>query len=287
MFYILLKAAFIAVAFWWLSVRVDSGHILSILENANIWWLSLALLANLASLFASSIRATKYLEYYNYRLTYYDSIKMYMEAAFYSVALPGSIGGDGYRVTLLKVIHKVPTLHAIRIILCERLNGLYILSVLGLLLFWVSDIARIEVLQYLSSLLLLAATPVYVMIAIYMLGDKPSAIIRTLPLSITTQMLQVLMFYLVLRSFGIGDVPMIVNFCVLSIVASIASIAPISFGGLGVREIIFFYGLGYIERSSYAEQGVAFGVLLALVPALSALAGMLVLYAVRAHRSRK
>ena len=99
---LLLKLTLLAAAFWFVFRRISPGQIGRVLANAQPVWLGLA-----GALFAvSKWIAARRLNYFQravgVELSETANLRLYWLGMFYNLFLPGGIGGDGYKVLMLR-----------------------------------------------------------------------------------------------------------------------------------------------------------------------------------------
>jgi len=269
---LLFKLLIASIALYAVFTRVPINMVKGHITHADKPLLLLALLLQWASLLFSSLRSQHYLAYYGLRLKYVQTAAIYYIGAMFNIILPGGIGGDGYRMILLAKDHQFPKLTSLRVMLYERASGLYGLSLLCLILLpWTSFYQLGSLAQAIIILCLIMVTPCYFLGAKYILRDNIKIALKTAPLSLVIQLLQVISAICVIYALN-KNAPMleVKDYTALFLLASIAATIPISIGGAGLRELTFLYG---IEMLGYSD--LSFGVSIALTTfLLTTAAGM-------------
>lgn len=271
---IVLKLSFIGLAVWLITQKIDLRELQKIFTNANLYWVVLATLAAFISLSISSQRNRFYLSSYGLDLGRLEVFKLYMLGTFLNTFMIGGIGGDGYKIFLLKRRYNFPVKTALRVALYERTNGFYPLAMYFLLGVFFSSFA-IELEHKVASIILFViCTPVYLFGVKYILRDKIGIALRASLYSYAVQVLQVLMaifccFALGIYNFGVG-----IDFLTLFLFASLISFIPISIGGIGLRELTLLYGLQYLEMPELIPIGVSFAFLSFICPIMASLIGL-------------
>jgi len=87
------------------------------------------------------------------------------------------------------------------------------------------------------------------------------------------QLLQLLCAWTILASLSIDHA--VLEYLTLFLVSSVVAVLPLTIGGVGVRELTFLYGLGYIGEEP--SLGVTFSFLFFMITALSSLMGLFLL----------
>ena len=142
---------------------------------------------------------------------------------------------------------EMPTIQGIRLMVADRASGLCIILLVMFAALSLMDLSRITV--YSAPLLLLAAcvtVAAYVFFCRLLLRQNASTMLRSLPYSFIGQMLWVVTLLVILISLSDGAHG--VEYIVLYCAASIAGMLPFSVGGLGIKEMTYFYGATLIQR---------------------------------------
>lgn len=188
--------------------------------------------------------------FYHYAVAYgaaiilTDALRIYFKGIFFSIFLPGGVGGDAYRGTILHRHYGISVSHALRCCIAERASGLLALLTIGICFLalllrdqWIlSDTYRLFMIAQLCLL----------MGSCYILGVKKvtaegiSVSLKAMPYSFTAQLMQYVGFFAC--AFAIpGEVDAAV-YGSLFAASSFAAMIPISVAGVGLREAVFLYG---------------------------------------------
>ena len=92
----------------------------------------------------------------------------------------------------------------------------------------------------------------------------------TTALSVVLQVIQVVAAYVLL--LGLGSFENAWPFLLIFTLSSMLSVLPLSIGGIGLREVTFFYGAQWLQLDS--EMAVALSVLFFAINALVSLLGL-------------
>lgn len=240
------------------------------------------LLYNVAQLFSAQ-RMQYYYRCLGYTLSYRFSLMLYYVGMFYNLIFPGGIGGDAYRVYLLKRRSHIPVGDGIRLLFANRANGLYVLTILmlgftGAVGWQWGNPFFLPVLL----LLLVVTTLMYFWGARLFWGETTAMTLGALPMSVAVQVLTTASVIALWCAMGNPD--HLPEYILLFLAASIVGVLPISVGGLGIREFVFFYGAGIFNSVMHMpidpELGVALSLLFFAVSTVSALPGMVWLHRV-------
>ncbi|NOT50596.1 MAG: flippase-like domain-containing protein, partial [Chitinophagaceae bacterium] len=238
---LLLKIIVTAACLWYVSGKIDFAKAGTALKNANWFYLFLALIAFIISKLVAAIRLNIYFRNINIHLPASQNIKLYWLGMFYNLFLPGSIGGDAYKVILLTKKYKVPYKKTTAAVLLDRISGLsglvLILAVYGS--FVLKD-------DLYSALIITGA--ILSVVALYLilkfwLKDFTQSFFPALLMGVLVQASQVVCVYLIMAALNIP--PDANEYIFIFLVSSIVAILPLTIGGLGAREIVFLEGSKY------------------------------------------
>ncbi len=193
---------------------------------------------------------------------------------FYNLFLPGGIGGDGYKVYLIKKYFKTEGIKKIvTAAFLDRISGLIALVFLCLPLLM------------LTSIYLLFSDPginlgMFVLIGIYypiviLINRKifksfKKAFPATDFQSLLVQVSQLLCAFLILRGLGVHSFEF--DYLELFLISSVAAVLPLTIGGVGIRELVFIYGYKYLVVDK--NLAIAFTLTFFLITAISSLTGI-------------
>ena len=99
---LLLKIAITTACLWYVAGKIDVDRTWAVVKTADWTYLLLALPAFILSKIIAAIRLRIYFKNIELQLSQWQNIKLYWLGMFYNLFLPGSIGGDAYKVILLK-----------------------------------------------------------------------------------------------------------------------------------------------------------------------------------------
>lgn len=266
-----IKVLLTLVALYVVFSKVDLTQVQNIMVNANLWYLLLALLFFNLSKVLSSIRLNIYFRHIAVKISELYALKLYYIGMFYNLFFPGGIGGDGYKIYLLKKRHEVKVSQLINITLLDRLSGLIpLLFFAGLLFIFSAFYQHYPWLDTLVIIGVLLVFPLFYLLNLLMFKSYISLFFKTTFLGSIVQLLQLISAFFIVYTIGYESNLLI--FLTLFLLSSVVAVLPISIGGIGVRELTFVYGLTLIELE--ARGGVAFSLLFFLITALSSLIGI-------------
>lgn len=247
---LLLKIVVTVVCLWYVSGKIDFSKAGTALQQANWFYVFLALLAFAASKFLSALRLNMYFRNIGIQLPEWQNIKLYWLGMFYNIFLPGSIGGDAFKVILLTKKYSIPYKKTTAAVLLDRVSGLlglgFILVIYGFLVLS----TKFYIALMIAGGAFLAVIVLYLVIRYYLKDFIPS-FFPTLFLGVAVQAMQVLCAYLIMAALGIPA--HVTEYIFIFLVSSVVAVLPLTIGGLGARELVFLEGskfFGLVQENS-------------------------------------
>ncbi len=276
LFKLLLKIFFTALLLYFVFRKIHPGEILSILKKSNWLFLVFAFVIFSLSQFVSSSRLLGFLRDTDIEISFRKNLKMYVLGMFYNIFLPGGVGGDGYKVYLLKNHFKKPVGQFVTALLLDRISGLW--AVGGCLLFMAFFVPAVISYFFVAALAFLIATIIYYFIERKFFPRFSRKWLKKHGKAIIVQSLQVAAAGCILASAS-GDqhfAPYLFSF----LLSSLASVVPVTVGGLGAREYVMMNAAALIGIEE--NLGVFITATFWLISAVASLPG--VYYALRPSR---
>lgn len=258
----------LALAIW----LADFKTVMAACRNVNPFMLIVAFVLLIASQLASAMRTRIYLNLFGLELSFADAVAFYFSGMFYNTVLPGGIGGDGYKVLILKKSANLPTADGLKLVLAERANGLFVLLLLILLMLPFSYFFKIIPYGWIFVIACIAATVKGYFFAEGIILPEPKS--TSLKACLWSGVVQISISVAVLFLLaGINVIPeQWLEYLLLFQIGTVASVLPVTIGGAGLRELALFYGAS--EAGIPAANGVTVGVLWFVLYMLAALAGL-------------
>ncbi|MFT4033035.1 MAG: lysylphosphatidylglycerol synthase transmembrane domain-containing protein [Siphonobacter sp.] len=271
---VLLKGILSLLALGWLYYKIDWEQTLPLLQRANWGWIIPAFLLFNASQLFSTLRMGQHLRPLQVTEPISFLVQLYYRAMFFNLFLPGGIGGDGYKVWLLQKRHQTGYKSFVSAMLLDRGSGLLAIVVLLLILAgrssWIeSQFHPVFGLDFAMVILVLAAGW-----GIYRFIFKKfaSSFWPAIALSLTIQGTQVIVILLLLRAINVTELPL--EYSLVFLLSSIASVIPLTLGGIGIRELVFLNAAHYLPIQ--ADQSVLVSLLFFIINGISSLVGAFV-----------
>lgn len=266
----MLKIIFSLLLLYFIFSKIDIGEVLAILKTANPYYFLAALLFFIASKWMAAFRLNLYFHQVDVPLAHSSNLRLYLLGMFYNLFLPGGIGGDAYKGYLIRKNFAVRTREVVAVLVLDRLSGLLLLFVFACLL---GVFSKHQVLDPLGPYFVLAAL---VSIGVFWLGHKrlfPYVIPifwRSLGYSAIVQLAQLTCALFILKALYIESLWLVYLFIFL--VSSIVAVLPLTIGGIGSRELVFFYGALWLGLEEHTSVGVSMAFF--LITAIVSLAGI-------------
>lgn len=254
-----------ATALYYVFSKIDFRQTLEAIKGINVWILLVSVSVYTLSQVISAFRLNVFYKYVPVKISSLANIKLYWLGMFYNLFLPGGVGGDGYKVFLIRRHHNASLKRLIGTVLADRISGLCIILVyLCALVYFIDyDLAKspapengIQVvhdflvwinpyLNYFVVLIPFIAVAYYLYLRVFS-RHLTGAAWRVLLLSVIIQGLQMGSAMLILKSMGTELMGQQNDYLFLFLLSSIMSAIPISLGGLGLREVTFMFGSQYL-----------------------------------------
>lgn len=262
------KIALSVLALYLVYRKVDLQAIRSLLRHGHWWWFIPAVITFVCSQILSAFRLNTLFRSIGLDLTDRINLRLYWLGMYYNLLLPGGIGGDAYKVVVLRKHQQVRTRDLILTTLADRGFGLIALVSLGLVLVRLLDLD--------SSLArgAFVLIPVALWVSWRVIGwiqhQWRRVFWRVLGWSVLVQVCQVLSILSLLHLAG-QPFPW-TGYLVLFLGSSILAALPLSYGGAGAREVAFLYGADWLQLSP--TTAVSISILFYLITLMVSLSGM-------------
>ena len=266
----LLKIVFSFLLIYFVFTKIQFQDVWNVLKNAKIFPLLIALIFFIFSKLIAALRLNLYFHQLEINLSQLSNIKLYLLGMFYNLFLPGGIGGDAYKGYVIKKNYEVRTKRIISVLLLDRLSGLLLLVIYACFLGVLIEADQLAGFNWLFIISILAALLVF-----WILNKKYFNYVypiywRSLSYSALVQLCQIICVLFILISLGLEENRL--SYLFIFLVSSVVAVLPLTIGGIGSREVVFFYGaiwLGLEQNTS-----VSISMLFFFITALVSLAGI-------------
>ena len=216
--------------------KISIYKILEILKSADLLFILFASILYFLSQIISSERLWFILKANNLIISSKENIKLYMIGIFYNFFIPGGVGGDAYKGVLMNKKFQWSLKKIYKLLILDRLIGFGV--IVCLILVFSGFILDLEfalkfgaILGPLYTLLFIAGK-----VLVQKIFDNEIVYNKAFFISHLTQILQFGSIILILISLGVSD--NYFTFLYIFLISSVLSI--FSFGGIGIREYVFF-----------------------------------------------
>lgn len=234
--FIFVKIIFSLLALIYVLSQVSVKDITNMLSSAVVPYLFFALLIFTVSKILSAVRAFLILNQYSIPISGWGNLKLYWTGMFYNLFLPGGIGGDIYKTVVINKIHRDGLMISTGAVLMDRIAGVTALIVLAILCMPLTDLHKHSLIISLTGVPLIIIG--FIVLVIYFLPQLRIIIGRLLGLSFLVQISQMLSVFFIMKAVDIRSD--YVEYQFIFLVSSVAAMLPLSVGGIGIRELVFF-----------------------------------------------
>ena len=216
--------------------KISIYKILEILKSADLLFILFASILYFLSQIISSERLWFILKANNLIISSKENIKLYMIGIFYNFFIPGGVGGDAYKGVLMNKKFQWSLKKIYKLLILDRLIGFGV--IVCLILVFSGFILDLEfalkfgaILGPLYTLLFIAGK-----VLVQKIFDNEIVYNKAFFISHLIQILQFGSIILILISLGVSN--NYFTFLYIFLISSVLSI--FSFGGIGIREYVFF-----------------------------------------------
>jgi uncharacterized membrane protein YbhN (UPF0104 family) len=263
-----LKVGLSGIAFYFVAKKLDAKQLHSILAQLHYSFILPAIAFFSLSKLFSVLKSDLLMKDAGIHLNLLENLKLYWAGMFYNQFLPGGIGGDTYKVILLKNERQIQWRNGIGIMLNDRISGIIVLCSLVSALYYCLAFNRI--LNYFTWIFFLLFPLAYYLFLIRFYPVNRKSFSRLMMYSICVQAFQFIMMVFVLASMDAHK--QLIIYLLIFGISSIAANLPISIGGIGIREFIFASGAQYFGL--IPEQAVILSMIFYIISFMVSLPGV-------------
>jgi uncharacterized membrane protein YbhN (UPF0104 family) len=267
---LIFKIALSAILIYFVFSKIDVDTVWATLQQANRIYLLLALFFFVLSKIISAYRLNLYFHQIEVFLTHYSNLQLYILGMFYNLFLPGGIGGDAYKGYVIKKKFEVPTKRVVGVLVLDRLSGMLLLFLYACILILFLQHASINPYRFVVLLLLPLSVFVFWWINKRYFGYALPIFWASFVYAGFVQAAQISSAFFILIALGIEA--QIVGYLFIFLVSSLVSVLPLTIGGIGSREVTFFYGALWLGLDQNTSVGIS--MLFFLITALVSLFGL-------------
>ena len=243
----LLKISITGLSLYLVSRKVEFNDLKDAFEKSNPIFLFLAFISFVISQLISSSRLNTFFKGIGLKISETYNFKIYLLGMFYNLFLPGGIGGDGYKIFLLRKKFEIKGRRLLQAIFFDRLSGLWALGLINATL--VIFIPYLGVPNWVPVLVVAIETITYYVIMRKFFGDYSTYFVLSHIKALMVQSMQVISVILILYALNFEG--KFSPYLFMFLVSSLVAIFPFTVGGLGARELVFVYGAQYFEMDQH------------------------------------
>ena len=216
--------------------KISIHKILEILKSADLLFILFASILYFLSQIISSERLWFILKANNLLISSKENIKLYMIGIFYNFFIPGGVGGDAYKGVLMNKKFQWSLKKIYKLLILDRLIGFGV--IVCLILVFSGFIIDLEFALKFGAILGPAYTFLFIAgkVLVQKIFDNEIVYNKAFFISHLVQILQFGSIILILVSLGVTE--NYFTFLYIFLISSVLSI--FSFGGIGIREYVFF-----------------------------------------------
>ncbi len=251
----LLKIAISLLLVYFVFTKVDFGEVWGVLQKSHPGYIGLALVFFIASKVFSAFRLNLYFHQLDVLLTQKSNLKLYLLGMFYNLFLPGGVGGDAYKGYLIKKKFEVRTKKVVSVLLLDRLSGMLLLFLYACLLAMFFKDRLLNDYRILIGLVMLLGLLIFWMLSKRFFGYVYPVFWKSIGYSAVVQGLQLISLYCILCALSIEN--HILAYLFVFLISSIVSVVPLTIGGIGSREVTFYYGAIWLGLDQDTSIGIS------------------------------
>tara|TARA_B100002019_G_scaffold143065_1_gene123300 strand:+ start:787 stop:1644 length:858 start_codon:yes stop_codon:yes gene_type:complete len=216
--------------------KIGLNKILEVIKSADLLFILFASIVYFLSQIISSERLWFILKENNLIISSKENIKLHMVGIFYNFFIPGGVGGDAYKGVLMNKKFQWSLKKIYKLLILDRLIGFGV--ILCLIIVFSGFILDLESISYFNFIL----APLYALlffvgkVLVQKIFNNKIVYTKAFFISHIIQILQFGSIILILFSLGVTE--NYFTFLYIFLISSVLSI--FSFGGIGIREYVFF-----------------------------------------------
>lgn len=244
---LLLKISVTGLSLYLVFKKVEISDLKEAFSKSNPIYLFLAFIAFVISQMISSSRLNTFFKGIGLNISEIFNFKIYLLGMFYNLFLPGGIGGDGYKIFLLRKKFEIKGRRLFQAIFFDRLSGLWALGLIisALVIF----IPYLGIPNGVPVIVVALGTVIYFLVMRRFFKDYSHRFILTHIKALLVQSMQVVAVILLLYALNFNG--KFSPYLFMFLISSLVAIFPFTVGGLGARELVFVYGAQYFHMDQH------------------------------------
>lgn len=265
-----LKILISAALIYFIFTKLNVTEVFETVKKANPIYLVLAFLLFILSKIIASFRLNLYFHELKIFLTQLSNLKLYLLGMFYNLFLPGGIGGDAYKGYIIRKKYELETKKVVSTLVLDRLSGLLLLFIYACALALFLENTGLDPFKTILGLGIFLSLIIFYFLNKKFFGFVLPIFWKSIAHSALVQLAQLVCAFFILKSLGIENNSF--AYLLIFLISSIVSVIPLTIGGIGSRELTFFYGAAWLGLSESTSVGVS--ILFFLITAVVSLFGI-------------
>ncbi len=242
-----LKLLVTGLSLYLVSRKVELKDLKEAFVESDPLYLLFALLAFVISQIISASRLNTFFKGIGLKISGIYNFKIYLLGMFYNLFLPGGIGGDGYKIFLLRKKFSIKGRRLFQAIFFDRLSGLWALGLIISTL--VIFIPHLGIPNWVPIMVVLTGSIIYYVVMRRYFHDFSHNFLITHSKALLVQSMQVVCVIILL--YALNYEGKFAPYLFMFLASSLVAIFPFTVGGLGARELVFLYGAQYFEMDQH------------------------------------
>lgn len=250
------------------SRKVEVKDLKDAFSESNPLYLLFAFIAFVISQIISASRLNTFFRGIGLNISDIYNFKIYLLGMFYNLFLPGGIGGDGYKIFLLRKKFSIKGRRLFQAIFFDRLSGLWALGLIISTL--VIFIPYLGIPNWIPIVTVLTGSIAYYIIMRHYFRDYSHNFFTTHFKALLVQSMQIVSVIILL--YALNHDGKFAPYLFMFLISSLVAIFPFTVGGLGARELVFVYGAQFFHMDEHLA--VIISLLFYCISAILSLSGI-------------
>lgn len=250
-----LKIIISVVLLYFVFTKIAFEDVLNTVKKTHPIYLSIAIIFFILSKVIASFRINLYFHQLRVYLTQLSNLKLYLLGMFYNLFLPGGIGGDAYKGYTIRKQFPIETKKVVAVLVLDRLSGLLLLFIYACILITFLDVNSIRYKEIYAVLGMVLSSLIFWYLNKKLFGYVLPVFWKAFGLSALVQLFQLMSVLFILKALAIELNT--VSYLFIFLVSSIVSVIPLTLGGIGSRELTFFYGATLLNLDKNTSIGIS------------------------------
>lgn len=244
---LLLKISVTGLSLYLVSRKVELKDLKDAFSESNPLFLFFAFIAFLISQIISASRLNTFFKGIGLHISEIFNFKIYLLGMFYNLFLPGGIGGDGYKIFLLRKKFSIKGRKLFQAIFFDRLSGLW---ALGLIISTLTIfIPYLGIPNWIPIVVVVIGSVVYYFVMRHYFIDYSHNFFLIHAKALLVQSMQVVAVIILL--YALNHDGKFAPYLFMFLISSLVAIFPFTVGGLGARELVFVYGAQFFQMDQH------------------------------------